>query len=274
MAMAGGVTVQGLSPGSDVPTSSVWRDRATYAIGAALLGLAGIAWVGVVLQGAGMTSDAGSLSLPGALVFLVAWGVMMAAMMLPSATPMIVMYDKVIRSLPERDRAIPTALFVALYFAIWLSLGVLVYLAGAAVSTIAEANPNVAGSLPYVLAAVLVAAGAYQFTPLKQACLRHCRSPVSFLMARWRSGYAGTVRLAAAHAAYCVGCCAALMVVLVAAGAMSLPWVLLVASIVFVEKLFPRGELSARLVGVGFVILGLVIAVDPELAAMLRGPTM
>ena len=93
-------------------------------------------------------------------------------------------------------------------------------------------------------------------------------------MARWQSGYAGTLKLAGAHAAYCVGCCSALMVVLIAAGAMSLPWVLLIAAIVFIEKLLPRGDLVARLVGVGFVALGVAVAIDPDLAAVLRGNSM
>jgi predicted metal-binding membrane protein len=249
--------------------------RAAYVVGAVLVGFAAIAWAGVVLQGTGMqpgmASDGSSPSPSGALVFLSSWGVMMAAMMLPSATPMIVMYDKMSRNHARADRVIPTALFAAIYLSIWLGLGVLVYFAGAALGRLAEVSPSVADSLPYALAAVLVAAGAYQLTPLKRACLRHCRSPLSFLMARWRSGYAGAVKLAVAHAGYCVGCCLALMVVLVAAGAMSLPWVLLIASIVFVEKLLPRGELFGRVVGVGFVILGLAMAVEPELAAVLRG---
>jgi predicted metal-binding membrane protein len=135
-------------------------------------------------------------------------------------------------------------------------------------------SPIVAASLPYALAGVLIGTGAYQFTALKQSCLRACRTPLSFLMARWRSGYGGTLRLAAAHAGYCVGCCAALMVVLVAAGAMSLPWVLLIAAIVSVEKLVPRGDHIARLVGVGFVVLGIAVAIDPDLAALLRGSAM
>jgi predicted metal-binding membrane protein len=240
--------------------------------------IAGVAWAGVVRQNMemqpGTTSDANALSLTAALVFLGAWGVMMAAMMLPSATPMIVMYDKISRSLAQREHVVPTALFAAIYLSIWLGLGVLVYLAGAGLTVLAGVNENVTSWLPYILAALLVAAGAYQFTALKQACLRNCRTPLSFLVARWRSGYAGTVKLATAHATYCVGCCLALMVVLVAAGAMSLPWVLLIATIVFIEKLLPRGEPFARLAGVGFVVLGLAIAIDPDLAAMLRGTPM
>ncbi|HEV2032954.1 MAG TPA: DUF2182 domain-containing protein [Candidatus Dormibacteraeota bacterium] len=213
--------------------------------------------------------------MPGVAVFLVAWSVMMAAMMLPSATPMIVLYEKVSQNLSQSDHhVVPTALFAAVYLAIWLTVGVPVYICGLMLNALADANPIVAAWFPYALAAVLVATGAYQFTALKQSCLHYCRTPLSFLMARWQTGYAGTAKLAVAHAAYCIGCCAGLMVVLVAAGAMSLPWVLLIAAVVFIEKLLPRGDLIARIAGVGFVVLGLAVALDPDLAAMLRGNSM
>ena len=262
-----------------VTRSTMWRDPSTNVTGAALLGIAGIAWVGVVLQGMGMqggtTGADASLSLSGAAVFLAAWGVMMAAMMLPSATPMIVMYGKVRRGLSQSDRhVVPTPLFAAVYLVLWLSLGLIVYVGGFALRALADANPMIDAWFPYAVAAVLVATGLYQFTSLKQSCLRNCRTPLSFLMARWRSGYAATLKLAAAHAAYCVGCCAALMVVLVAAGAMSLPWVLLIAAIVFLEKILPRGDLVARIAGAAFVVLGLAVAIDPDLAAALRGTAM
>jgi predicted metal-binding membrane protein len=117
---------------------------------------------------------------------------------------------------------------------------------------------------------VLVVAGVYQLTPLKQMCLRHCRSPLGFLLGHWRAGIRGALGMGAAHAVYCLGCCWALMVVLVVAGAMSLPWVLLIASIVAVEKLVPRGEWIARLTGVALVLLGVAVAVRPALAAGLR----
>ena len=258
---------------------NLWRNPSTYVTGAALLGVAGIAWVGLVLQTTGMQRDTTgadtSLSLSGAALFIAAWGVMMAAMMLPSATPMIVMYRKIRSGLSPDDRhVIPTAFFAAIYLAIWLSLGLIVYVGGFALRALADANPVVSEWFPYAVAAIFVATGAYQFTSLKQACLRNCRTPLSFLMARWRSNYAGTFKLAAAHAAYCVGCCAALMVVLVAAGAMSLPWVLLIAAIVFLEKILPRGDRIARIVGAAFVVLGLAVVIDPELAAVLRGTAM
>jgi predicted metal-binding membrane protein len=138
------------------------------------------------------------------------------------------------------------------------------------VSVVIAAQTALADVLPYALALVLVAAGVYQLTPLKRACLRVCRNPLAFLMARSRAGYRGTLALAVEHGVYCVGCCWALMVVLVAAGAMALHWVLLIAAVVFIEKLLPHGERTAWIVGGVLVVLGIAVALHPELAMALR----
>jgi len=124
--------------------------------------------------------------------------------------------------------------------------------------------------VPYAIAAVLIGAGAYQFTAAKRVCLRQCRTPLMFLANRWRPGLTGAISVGFAHAGYCVGCCWALMVVLVAAGSMGLPWVLLIAVVVLVEKVVPRGEWTARLGGGLLIALGIVVAVHPALAATLR----
>jgi predicted metal-binding membrane protein len=209
------------------------------------------------------------------LRYVVSWGVMMAAMMLPSAAPMIALYGAVRRHFGRTgQRGIPTALFALLYVLLWLVTGVPIYIASVAVGAAADASPTVGALLPYALAVVLAAAGVYQFTPLKRACLRVCRSPLGYLMGQWRGGYRGTLRLAWNHASYCIGCCWALMVVLVAAGAMGLQWVLLIAAVVFVEKLLPGAEWTARGVGGALVALGLLVAVQPGLAALLRSQGM
>jgi predicted metal-binding membrane protein len=118
---------------------------------------------------------------------------------------------------------------------------------------------------------VLIVAGAYQFSPLKHACLRACRSPLGFFVGHWRPGFPGSLRMAVAHAGYCLGCCWALMLVLVAAGAMGLAWVVLIAALVGAEKLAPRGDWIARLAGAALIGLGLAIALRPELVASLHG---
>jgi len=240
------------------------RDRAVVISGGALLALAGVAWAALLLQSQTPMSGSGSAE---AAAFLAAWGIMMAAMMLPSATPMISLYTALQQNRPSKvPPGLPTALFTLVYLVVWLAFGVPVYIASAVIG--AQADPG--DVLQYALAAVLVAAGVYQLTPLKRACLRACRSPLGFLLARTRSGLTGTFGLALEHAAYCVGCCWALMVVLVAAGAMSLQWVLLIAAVVFVEKLLPGGEWTARVVGAGLVVLGLAVALNPDVAMALR----
>jgi predicted metal-binding membrane protein len=209
-------------------------------------------------------------SLAEAAGFLGAWGVMMAAMMLPSATPMIALYGALRRTAAGAGPAgISTGLFALVYLLLWGAFGIPVYLA----SLLIGAQSGSGDLLPYALAVVLVAAGVYQFTPLKHACLRVCRSPLGFLWARSRSGYLGTLRLAVEHAVYCIGCCWGLMVVLVAAGAMALNWVLLIAVVVLIEKVLPRGERAAWVAGGGLVLLGVAVALHPELAMLLHPAT-
>jgi predicted metal-binding membrane protein len=139
------------------------------------------------------------------------------------------------------------------------------YVASVALSAIA------ADARAYGVAAVLVVAGVFQLSPLKQVCLRRCRSPIGFLLGHWRAGWRGSLALGWSHATYCLGCCWALMVVLVAAGAMGLLWVLLVAAVVAAEKVLPGGEWIARATGIVLLVLGAAIAARPGLAMTLRG---
>ena len=113
---------------------------------------------------------------------------------------------------------------------------------------------------PLALGATLVAAGLYQFTPLKRVCLSHCRSPLSFVMRHWRSGRLGALRMGIVHGAYCLGCCWALFAVLVAAGVMSLAWMLLLTLVVFVEKVLPLGRRVSASIGIVLTILGALVA--------------
>jgi predicted metal-binding membrane protein len=249
-------------------SAAVARDRTALVTGGVLILAALAAWAGLLVQADTPMPGAGSLE---AVAFLSAWGIMMAAMMLPSATPMIALYAATRRNeTPGGPGGVSTAVFAAIYLAVWVAFGVPVY----AASVLVGMQPGVDDILPYALGVVLVAAGVYQFTPLKRACLRVCRNPLSFLLTHARTGYRGTLGLGLEHAAYCVGCCWGLMVVLVAAGAMALNWVLLIAAVVFVEKVLPRGEASAWLVGGGLVLLGLAIVLDPPLAMLLHPASM
>jgi predicted metal-binding membrane protein len=117
---------------------------------------------------------------------------------------------------------------------------------------------------------VLLLAGAYQLTPLKRACLRACQSPLAFLLGHWKPGSLGALRMGVEHGLYCCGCCWGLMAVLVVAGAMGLAWVVLIAVVVFVEKLLPRGQWTASVAGVLLIALGALVALQPGVATLIR----
>jgi predicted metal-binding membrane protein len=268
--------------------SNWWHDRGTLLIAGLLIAVAILAWGGVISQSRSMpemksdmdmnmamSSPPVGLSFAGAVNYLVAWGIMMAAMMLPSATPMIALYNVIQRNFPQTgQKGVSTALFTLVYLALWTIFGLPIYIASIIIDSSSQTWPALAQLLPYALAGVLFIAGVYQFSPLKRACLRVCQSPLGFLMGHWHGGYLGTLKMAWEHAAYCIGCCWVLMVVLVAVGAMGLPWVLLIGAFVAAEKLLPGGERLARLGGVALVLLGLLVIFHPELATTLRGQGM
>lgn len=270
----------------------MWRDRGTLVTATALLAITTMAWLALILA-----VPAGETSMPGmgssvdgmangvtevdqpltftlvidavaATTFVGAWLVMMAAMMLPSAAPMVLLARALATGSTLR-RAAYTAAFLGGYLLIWGGFGLGVYVAQQAAASVAMALPDVRDAWPYIVAAIVAGAGVYQFSPFKQLCLRQCRTPLSFLMERWRPGIVGGLRLGVRHGAYCLGCCWALMAVLVAAGAMGLAWVTLIALVVFAEKLLPAGGRSRGLVGLSLVGLAIVIVIQPEMAARL-----
>jgi predicted metal-binding membrane protein len=201
------------------------------------------------------------LPMSDAPTFLVAWVVMMAAMMLPSSAPMFLLYRVSASDQPLGD--LRTIAFGAGYLLVWAIVGLVVLIAQRILD--ATLNPELR---PYGVAAVLVAAGAYQFTPLKATCLRACQTPADFLVRHWRGGALGPLRLGIDHGLYCLGCCWALMAVLVAAGGMGLAWVALIALIVLIEKLVPQAIWFSRAVGVAFAVGALVVLLRPELVMM------
>lgn len=258
------------------------RDPSTLLTGALLAGVAAFAWGSVVHQAAGPVGSGATgsqamtplvrWSLSEGLAYLLGWGVMMTAMMLPSAIPMIALYGSVHRDRRRDGRAaLPVALFTLVYLLMWLASGLPVYLSSLAIEWAASLAPAVAATLPYGLSAILVTAGIYQFMPLKHACLHACRGPHVFLLSHWQGGGpGGALKLGVRHALYCLGCCWALMLVLVAAGAMALHWVVLVAALVFAEKLLPESLWTAYVGGIALLALGLAVAAFPELAFILR----
>jgi predicted metal-binding membrane protein len=246
--------------------------RATLLVGAALAAVTLAAWVAFLAQSASpgsmaMDTMSSGPTVAGAVGFVGAWVVMMAAMMLPSAAPVVLLY----RTAGANGRAANTVPLVAGYLLAWAMFGAFVYAAQQTLGAAIHSSSTLSNARPYAVAGILAIAGVYQFTPLKQACLRQCRSPLDFLMHRWRgAGAFDALRLGVEHGAYCVGCCWGLMAVLVVAGAMNLIWVVLIALIVFVEKLMPFGERGAQLTGAGLALLAVLVAVHPDLSLLLR----
>jgi predicted metal-binding membrane protein len=236
-------------------------ELATVIVGLGLTAVTLAAWAGVLAQG--------SPSHP--VNFVIAWLVMMAAMMLPSAAPLVLLY----RVAGAGARAIDTVFLTAGYLVVWAAIGLPVFVLRQALMVAASDGSIVARYLPYAVAVVLGIAGLYQFTPLKEACLRQCRSPLDFMMQRWHGGGPfAAMRLGVEHGAYCVGCCWGLMAVLVVAGAMSLAWVTLIALLVFVEKVLPFGPRAGQLSGGLLLMLAVVVAIRPDVAGLLRGSGM
>jgi predicted metal-binding membrane protein len=254
------------APGASI---AIRRDSTAVVTVGGLLAVTVVAWAHV-LWSALAPHDMASMALPAGpgladgARYVAAWTVMMAAMMLPSALPMIALHAATLRAAPPRARARGVTEFALVYVALWAATGVPMYLATVALTDLPSAV------VAHGVAGVLVAAGLFQLSPLKRVCLRACRSPVGFLLGHWRPGRWGSLALGWAHAVYCLGCCWALMVVLVAAGAMGLAWVLLIAAVVAAEKLAPGGEWIARLTGAALVLAGVTVAAFPALAGVLR----
>lgn len=212
--------------------------------------------VGMDMGGAAMPSVGGSPA--GTVAFLAMWTVMMAAMMLPAALPMILIFASA-QTRRKRDAAVPTWIFIAGYILVWVAAGlfahIFIEIGGAAAGRFAAT-----GWVPLAFGMTLIAAGLYQFTPVKRVCLAHCRSPVAFVAQHWRDGRIGALGMGLRHGAYCLGCCWALFAVLIAAGVMSVAWMLLITLVVFVEKAVPQGRRAAALFGVALIALGLLTA--------------
>lgn len=192
--------------------------------------------------------------------YLGVWVTMMAAMMLPSVLPMVLLFARVSR---DRAGAAPTWLFVATYFAVWTAYGLLAYGAQRGLRSL---DPDFfawdrAG--PWIAGGAIAAAGLYELTPLKSVCLRHCRTPLHFVLHGWRTGWLGAVRMGGEHGLWCVGCCWGLMLALFALGVMSLFWMAAVGAVIFAEKVLPFGDRLTRPLALAFVAFGLWIALDP-----------
>ena len=247
----------------NAPTAAPLLDlmlRQRVVIAAALAGLTALCWLYLFVAAADMRAM-GDMAMPmpmepkGAVdlvLLLLMWWVMMAGMMLPGAAPMILTFATVNRRRRARGQPYaPTALFAAGYLLAWGGFSVAATLGQWGLERLALLSPMDMTTTSARLGGLLfLAAGLYQLTPLKQACLGVCRSPFDFVVNHWRDGAVGALRMGLNHGLYCLGCCWILMALLFAGGVMNLLWVVGLAAVVLVEKLFPLGVWMARIGGV------------------------
>ena len=244
------------------------RDRTIVLVG--LVGVAALGWLYLLYLARGMAGMEmhADMAMPqmqtwGAVdltLLFVMWAVMMVAMMVPSASPLILMMAAANRKRRERDDPlVPTGLFLAGYLLVWTAFSAVATAAQWVLHTTALLSPGMVGTSPALGGLLLLTAGVFQFTPLKRACLTHCRSPLGFVMSHWRDGRGGALRMGFEHGLYCVGCCWILMALLFVAGVMNLLWVAVISLFVLGEKALPRGELIGRCGGAALLLGGLVV---------------
>ncbi|MDT5207716.1 MAG: hypothetical protein QOF67_131 [Mycobacterium sp.] len=233
--------------------------RSRVGLIALLLLLAVLAWWFTVDRMRGM--DAGPGTELGTLAwFLGIWLVMMAAMMFPSVAPTVALYS----TMTKKRNPVAPLVFVTGYLLTWTAAGLLAF-------AVSELGRRLVGDVlswdragRWVAGGVLVVAAVYELTPLKTMCLRHCRSPLGFLLGSWRDGLAGALQMGAKHGAWCVGCCWALMASLFALGVMSIAWMAFVAALIAAEKTLPWGRMVTYGTAAILLTLGILVVVVPD----------
>lgn len=230
------------------------------------------AWVVTIAQAHDMGVGPGTMGLS-LWAFLVVWVVMMAAMMFPSVAPMATAWIRSVAARPTRaERVSGAAQFLGGYMVAWAAFGVAVFVVLLGAQRLVEDAPTAA---KWVGAAIFAAAGIYQLTPLKGACLRHCRSPIGSLFhyASYK-GHVRDLRVGMHHGLYCVGCCWGLMILLVAVGAMNVPAMIALAGVILIEKVWRYGAPFSIAVGVVLVVAAVLAPFVPWLLPGLRPPSM
>ena len=251
---------------SKTPIEAVFkRDRIIVICGIALVSV--LAWMYMLYLAWGMKNLDMSMemSLPqmqswGAVDFslmFIMWTVMMVAMMVPSATPTVLMFARIYRKRCERQEpVVSTGMFLLGYLSAWAWYSALATFGQWGLHSAALFSPMMVSTSPILGGVLLLAAGIFQFTPLKHACLTHCRSPLGFLLNEWREGSRGAFIMGLRNGNYCVVCCWALMSLLFVAGVMSLLWMAVIAAFVLVEKVAPGGQWVSRISGLLLILWG------------------
>ncbi len=243
------------------------RDR--IAILSALAGVTALSWGYLIRMAVQMDMSA---MMPAAMLeihpwsagdfvlMFVMWAVMMVGMMVPTAIPMTLIYAAVARKAAGQGTTLaPAAVFISGYITMWTVFSGGATFAQWALDQAALLSPMLVSNSPWLGAALLIAAGAYQMTPAKEACLLHCRSPAHFISEHWRPGWAGAFRMGLEHGAFCLGCCWALMGLLFFGGVMNLLWIAAITLFVLLEKVLPFGARSGRLAGIAMIAGGLAV---------------
>lgn len=251
------------------------RDRAIVLAG--LIGISGLAWLYMVYEARAMVNtgvcqclgmkmsgpDMQAWSVFQLIPLFLMWAEMMVAMMIPSAASMILIFAAVNRKRREQEQPfVPTGVFLLGYLAVWTAFSALAAVAQWALHATALLSPMMVSTSPILGGILLIAAGVFQWTPLKDACLTHCRSPLSYLMTDWRDGKSGAFRMGLKHGTYCTGCCWFLMALLFVAGVMNMWWVAIISVFVLAEKAAPKGLLLGRVAGLLLAVWGVWLIAD------------
>jgi predicted metal-binding membrane protein len=241
---------------------AIGRDRVVVLAG--VVGITALAW-GYIIQlgrsmppGAPMAMPMADIASGPELAYLVPmWIVMMVAMMVPSAAPTILLFASVARRRKASGVATASAaVFTLGYLLVWAFYGTIAAVGQWKLHHLALLSPAMASASPWLGGGLLIAAGLYQWLPVKDACLSHCRSPLGFLSAEWREGGRGALIMGMRHGTFCVGCCAVLMALLFVAGVMNLLWVAAIALFVLAEKLGPSERGLSRVGGLLMIAWG------------------
>jgi predicted metal-binding membrane protein len=228
-----------------------------------VLAVSMIGWLFLAWISLDMGHPVAQLTMPGSsswgaanvLAIWLMWALMMAAMMLPSALPMILTFVQMALRAGERRRARG---FVAAYLLVWFAFSAAATAIQWALQAVGWVDPMIVSRSAVLTAVLLLVAGLYQFSPLKKVCLSYCRTPMGFLLGEWRAGTRGAFVMGARHGLFCVGCCWALMALLFVGGVMNLAWIAALSVAVAVEKLAPGGERLAAALGIVLIAAGLL----------------
>jgi predicted metal-binding membrane protein len=242
--------------------------RARALILGSLLVLAAAAWAVLVWQSS-MTDmdDVGNMLTMdmGAPLFLAIWMAMMVAMMFPTAAPMILTFASVQQNKQKRGKPyVPTWVFVSSYLAIWMTFGVLAYVAALGATELADNSMWFMDNAARIGAGVLILAGLYQLSPLKNVCLSKCRAPMNFVLTSWRDGTVGALRMGLGHGLYCLGCCWLFFVIVFPLGMMNVAILAVIVLLIFAEKSLPFGPRASQLAAVVLVGYGTLVMFVPD----------